>query len=202
MQLEMPPGPFLGYIFDCDGTIADTMPLHFTAWQKALGPAAPHFTKEMHYGWGGMPNHAIVERLNAECGLNLDSEKVRADKEQAYLEVVHEVRPIEPVLEIARQLHGSAPLAVASGGRWELVHSTLQALGIFDMFAAVVTAEHYTRGKPDPEPFLVAAKRLGVPPERCLVFEDTPTGLEAARRAGMQAVFVPSAPQVADLQKG
>lgn len=201
MQLELPEGSFAGYIFDCDGTIADTMPLHYLAWGRALGEAANHFTREMHYGWGGMPNHAIVARLNEECGLNLDPSEVMAAKERAYLEMVHEVKPVEPVLEIARSLHGSAPLAIASGGRWELVCSTLRALDILEMFDAVVTAEHYQKGKPDPEPFLLAARKLGVPPELCLVFEDSPTGLEAAHRAGMQAVFVPSAPPVAHLPK-
>ena len=193
MKLEIPERAFGGYIFDCDGTIADTMPLHFEAWSAAMEEMGGHFTEELHYAWGGMPNTAIVQRINAEFGLSLDVDAVIQRKQEHYLARVHTVRPVEPVLAIARRLHGVAPLAVASGGRRELVESTLRALDIWEMFTAVVTADDYTRGKPDPEPFLLAAERIGVPPGECLVFEDTPTGMEAARRAGMMVVLVPTA---------
>ena len=87
-------------------------------------------------------------------------------------------------------------MAIASGGHRELVEATLNALEIIDMFDTVVCAEDYERGKPAPDPFLEAARRLGVPPGDCLVFEDSPTGVEAARAAGMECVFVPRTDRV------
>lgn len=195
MHLEIPERSFGGYIFDCDGTIADTMPLHFEAWALAMEELGGHFTEELHYAWGGMPNTAIVERINREFGCDLNPGEVIRRKHQHYLKRVHLVRPVEPVLALARRFHGSAPLAVASGGRRELVEPTLRALDILEMFQAIVTADDYTRGKPDPEPFLVAAERIGVAPADCLVFEDTPTGVESAQRAGMMVVLVPTAPK-------
>ena len=169
MKLDVPARPFGGYIFDCDGTIAHTMPLHYRAWKRTLDEAGGEFPEELFYEWGGRPAAEIVELL-------------------------HEVEPIEPVLEIARRMHGVAPLAVASGGHREIVLKTLNYLGIAGLFDAVVGYEDYERGKPAPDPFLEAARRIGVAPADCLVFEDSPTGVEAATAAGMQYVFVPSAP--------
>lgn len=192
MSIQIPAHPFRGYIFDCDGTVADTMPLHYIAWCKALEEVGGHFSEEQHYAWGGMPNVEIIRRLNEEQGLQLDAEDVVRRKHRHYLARVHEVKPVEPVVELARQFHGTAPMAIASGGRRELVHSTLGALGVKELFDVIVCADDYTNGKPDPEPFLLAAKKMGVPPESCLVFEDTPLGVEAAKRAGMHYVMVPT----------
>ena len=104
--------------------------------------------------------------------------------------MIHEVKPIESVLQVARRLHGTKPLAVASGGFRKQIALTLNALGIAELFDAVVCAEDYLRGKPFPDPFLEAARRLEVPAADCLVFEDSPLGIEAARAAGMQYVLV------------
>lgn len=193
MKLEIPAHPFEAYIFDCDGTIADTMPIHYRAWSKAMTDFGGQFPEDLFYEWGGVPTAEIVRRLNAKFGLSLDVEKTVHHKERCYLESVHEVLPVMPVLEIARGMHGVKPLAIASGGHRELVEATLRAIEIFDMFDTVVCAEDYERGKPFPDPFLEAARRLNVPPADCLVFEDSPTGVEAAKAAGMHYVFVPTA---------
>jgi HAD superfamily hydrolase (TIGR01509 family) len=199
MILDLPEStnshPFHAYIFDCDGTLADTMPTHYEAWRDALGEYAEVFTREMHYAWGGMPNTAIIARLNEEFGLALDPEVLIPKKEQGYMDRLHLIDPVEPVLELARQFHGTAPMAVASGGPRDVVESTLQALNVRHLFDVVVTSGDYKKGKPDPEPFLLAAEKLGVAPEHCLVFEDTATGIEAAKRAGMRYVLVPTAPE-------
>lgn len=193
MNLDLPGSGhgFAAYIFDCDGTIADTMPVHYLAWSRAMEECGGHFPEDLHYAWGGMPNHAIVARLNEELGLSLEAEKVIGLKQRYYLEMIHMVRPIEPVVELARRFKNSAPIAIASGGRRELVMSTLSALDLDILFEVIVCAEDYTKGKPDPEPFLTAAAKMGVAPQDCLVFEDTPTGIAAARAAGMQYVLVP-----------
>ncbi|MFZ4683240.1 MAG: HAD family hydrolase [Terrimicrobiaceae bacterium] len=193
MKLDLPARPFGGYIFDCDGTIADTMPIHYRAWSQAMEDFGGTFPEDLFYQWGGMPTAVIVEEINKKFGLALDVEATVHRKERHYLENVHQVQPVMPVLEIARGMHGVKPLAIASGGHREMVEATLNAIDIIGMFDAIVCAEDYDRGKPFPDPFLLAAERIGVPPEDCLVFEDSPTGVDAAKAAGMHYVFVPSA---------
>lgn len=194
MILDIPTRQFGGYIFDCDGTIADSMPVHYRAWSDAVTHMGGQFPEDLFYSWGGKPTPSIVEELNKLYNLSMDVEATVRMKEDAYLRNVSLVKPIAPVLEIARGLYGVKPLAIASGGHRELVMATLEALQIVDLFETIVCAEDYTRGKPFPDPFLLAAKNLGVAPEECIVFEDSPTGIEAAKAAGMHYVLVPSAP--------
>ncbi len=193
MDIAFPTHRFGGYIFDCDGTIADTMPLHYKAWSRAMADFGGQFPEDLFYSWGGKPTSVIVEQLNAMFGLSLEVEETVAKKESYYLLTVSEVGPVEPVLAFAKSIHGTAPMAIASGGHHELVDATLDALGITHLFDAVICAEDYVNGKPAPDPFLVAAELLGVPPGDCVVFEDSPTGIAAAEAAGMAHVFVPTA---------
>jgi len=187
----LPPGDFAAYIFDCDGTLADTMPTHYQAWQVALGEHANEFPEAMFYELGGVPTSRIVEIINERHGYSLPVNETVEHKEALFLQLSSNIAAIEPVVALARQYHGVKPLAVASGGHRRIVLNTLRALGIAELFQAVVTAEDYRRGKPAPDPFLEAALRLDVPPEQCLVFEDTATGIAAATAAGMQSVLVP-----------
>jgi beta-phosphoglucomutase-like phosphatase (HAD superfamily) len=193
--LALPEGDFAAYIFDCDGTLADTMPTHYRAWQTALGEHAANFTEAMFYELGGVPTARIVEILNERHGLGLPVNDTVARKEAIFLELSPHIAAIEPVVALARRFHGVRPLAVASGGHRRIVMTTLRALGIVELFDAIVTSEDYQRGKPSPDPFLEAALRLDVPPERCLVFEDTATGIAAATAAGMKSVLVPPPPR-------
>jgi HAD superfamily hydrolase (TIGR01509 family) len=189
--LTLPPGPFSAYIFDCDGTLADTMPTHYRAWCTALGAHSEAFPEALFYELGGTPTAKIVELLNERHGLGLPVDETVAQKEAIFLELSHEIAAIEPVVALARQFHGQKPLAVASGGHRRIVLNTLKALGIAHLFQAIVCSEDYHRGKPAPDPFLEAAMRLGVAPAECLVFEDTGIGIAAAQAAGMQYVLVP-----------
>ncbi len=189
--LELPPGDFAAYIFDCDGTLADTMPTHYRAWQEALGEHAANFSEAMFYELGGVPTSRIVEIMNERHGLSLPVEATVEHKESVFLKLSPEIAAIEPVVAIAKAFAGRKPMAVASGGHRRIVLNTLRALGIVELFDTIVTAEDYRRGKPAPDPFLEAAMRLGVAPEQCLVFEDTATGIAAAKAAGMQFVLVP-----------
>jgi len=189
--LEMPPGDFAAYIFDCDGTLADTMPTHYRAWQAALGKYAEKFSEAMFYELGGTPTSRIVEILNERHGLTLPVAETVAHKEAVFLELSPEIAAIEPVVAIAKAFAGRKPMAVASGGHRRIVLNTLRALGIVELFDTIVTSEDYRRGKPSPDPFLEAALRMNVAPEQCLVFEDTATGIAAAKAAGMKYVLVP-----------
>jgi beta-phosphoglucomutase family hydrolase len=192
MKLVIPDRDFGGYIFDCDGTLADTMPLHFRAWTRLVTELGGSFPEELFYQTGGRPTVQILAMLRDEHGLNVGELRGAAERKEAYfLEMIHEVKPIEPVLKFVLRWHGIRPLAVASGGFRRQIEQTLDALRIRSLFDAVVCVEDYERGKPFPDPFLEAARRLNVPPSDCLVFEDSPLGVQAAKAAGMECVFVP-----------
>lgn len=192
MILQLPERQFGAYIFDCDGTLADTMPLHYRAWKRLVGEYGGTFPEELFYQLGGKPTQQILELLRDVHGLQVaDTHAAARRKEEYFVAMMHQVAPIEPVVRIARQWHTIRPLAVVSGGFRKNVEMTLDAIGIRALFDAVVCVEDYARGKPFPDPFLQAARLLNVPAEDCLVFEDSPLGLLAAEAAGMQWVLVP-----------
>ena len=190
MTLKLPKGPFKAYLFDCDGTIADSMPLHYVAWTKVLNEWNCDFPEEKFYAWGGMPIVDILNTLNKEQGLNMPVPELMVQKEALYFELLHELQPIPEVLEHILESHGRIPFAVVSGSARDSVEKSLETLGILDKFDTLVCAGDYTNGKPDPEPFLLAAERLGVAPEDCLVFEDTEMGIQSATAAGMASVKI------------
>jgi beta-phosphoglucomutase family hydrolase len=177
-------------IFDCDGTLADTMPAHHRAWQSTLAPLGLTFPEERFYALAGVPTPRIAELLVKEWGAALDPAALAAEKEAAYRRAVRQVLPVAPVLAIARAALGKQPMAVASGSHRELVEATLAAIGALDWFPVIVAAEDVNHPKPDPEVFLTAARRLGVSAAACIVYEDGDLGIEAARRAGMRWVDV------------
>jgi beta-phosphoglucomutase family hydrolase len=194
MQLDIPAGDFAGYIFDLDGTLIDTMPLHYRAWDRAMRAAGlPHALDEDYfYALGGVPTRRVAELFGEHYGLKLDPDHVFHAKEAFFTELQAEARLIEPVVAIARRMHATHPLAIASGGPRVIVSRSLQITGLAPLFRAVVTADDVVHGKPSPDMFLLAAEQLGVAPERCLVFEDAEPGIKGALAAGMQVVRVPS----------
>ena len=177
-------------IFDCDGTLADTMPLHWHAWQVISQRHGIHFTEDRFYKLGGVPSRDILKMLREEQGLSYDHHEVSVEKEHAFLPFLPTVRGIPEVIAIAREHHGKLPMAVASGGKKRIVEEVLKHLGIRHWFAAVVTSEDVTRQKPEPDIFLEAARLLGVEPQFCRGYEDTDLGMSAIRAAGMDAVDV------------
>ena len=184
-----PPAGTGGLIFDCDGTLADTMPIHHRAWVAMLSVHGIAFPAARFYQLGGVPTAQIIGILSGESGVAVTDLAGMIDaKESAFLGYLDEVTPVAAVVAVAAAYRGRLPMAVASGGYRAVVLQTLAKVGIADWFDAVVCAEDTTRHKPDPAVFLEAARRLGVPPETCVVFEDTDIGLEAARRAGMHPV--------------
>ena len=185
-----PPGT-AGLIFDCDGTLADTMPAHYKAWLALLGRFNIPFPEPRFYAMGGMPTASIIRVLAAEAGVVVtDVDAMVLEKERTFLTYLDAVTRIEPVLVIAAAYRGKLPIAVASGGYRDTITRTLDRLNIRDWFDAMVTAEDTPRHKPEPDVFLEAAKRLRVDAAKCVVFEDTDIGLEAARRAGMLGIDV------------
>ncbi|MBL9134909.1 MAG: HAD-IA family hydrolase [Verrucomicrobiales bacterium] len=177
-------------IFDCDGTLADTMPLHWQAWQVIQKRHNFTFPEDRFYSLGGVPSRDILAMLKAEQKLELNPIAVALEKEETYLEQLTEVEPIHSVVEIARQHHGVVPMAVASGGTQRIIDLVLRHLKIRSLFNAVVTSEDVQRQKPAPDIFLEAARRLGVEPQFCRAYEDTDLGMRAILAAGMEAVDV------------
>jgi HAD superfamily hydrolase (TIGR01509 family) len=191
MKLEIPDGKFGAYLFDCDGTIVDSMPLHYRAWKRALSGWNCEFSEELFYRWGGMPVAEVVATLNRERGLHMPVGEVEHRKENLYYELLPELKAIPEVLEHIEAEKGRIPFAVVSGSTRESVIASLNVVKLLDRFEMLVCAGEYTRSKPDPEAFLLGAANLGVAPESCLVFEDTEMGIQAAKAAGMSWVKVP-----------
>lgn len=179
-----------GLIFDCDGTLADTMPLHWRAWQVAVAKYKLHFPQDRFYALGGVPSRDIFKMLAREQGVTLDHIKASHEKENEYLQFLPQVGPVHAVVEIAKENFGKIPMAVASGGSQEIIVQVLEHLRIRNLFGAVVTSEMVTNQKPAPDIFLEAARYIGVEPEFCRAYEDTDLGLQAIRSAGMEAVDV------------
>jgi beta-phosphoglucomutase-like phosphatase (HAD superfamily) len=179
-----------GLIFDCDGTLADTMPLHWRAWQTITTRYKLHFPEDRFYSLGGVPSRDILKMLAEEQGVTLDHLKAAHEKETAYLPLMSQVEPIHAVVEIARENFGKIPMAVASGGTRQIIEQVLEHLKIRRYFNAVVTSECVVNQKPAADIFLEAARRIGVEPKFCRAYEDTDLGMQAIRSAGMDAVDV------------
>ena len=179
-----------GIIFDCDGTLADTMPLHWKAWNAVTTRHGLHFPEDRFYALGGVPSRDIIALLCREQGVELDCLAVSKEKEEAYLPFLPEVQPIQLVVQVAEANHGRLPMAVASGGLKPIIEQVLEHLKILHYFDAIVTSEDVQHQKPAPDIFLEAARRIAIPPENCRAYEDTDLGLQAIRAAGMEPIDV------------
>lgn len=196
MKLDIPAGDFAGYLFDLDGTLVDTMPLHYAAWRDALRRCGlgRDLDEDYFYSLGGVPTLLVAQRIGEHYGVELDAARVEHVKEELYVERLREAKLIKPVVAFARRVARTHPVAVVTGGMPHVAQVSLKITGLDALFAIVVTPADVPpgRGKPAPDMFLVAARRMGVPPARCLVFEDAEPGIIGARAAGMQVVRVRS----------
>ncbi|MBI5424803.1 MAG: HAD family phosphatase [Opitutae bacterium] len=196
MKLDIPSGDFAGYIFDCDGTLVDTMPLHYRAWSAAMQRHGlkGELSEDLFYSLGGVPTRRVAELMGQHYGLKLDPDQVFHEKEDIFISMQGEMKVIQPVVDFARAVAKRKPVAVASGGPKPIVRRTLEVTGLSELFPILVTPEDVLHGKPAPDMFLLAAAKMGVAPEACLVFEDADPGFRAAEAAGMKWVAVPSRP--------
>jgi HAD superfamily hydrolase (TIGR01509 family) len=196
MHLDIPSGDFAGYLFDLDGTLIDSMPVHYRAWETTLRRYGlrEKLDEDMFYGLGGVPSHRVAELLGSHYGLTLDPAQVMSAKEGLYAEELDQVKIIEPVAAFARRVAALHPVAIVTGGTPEVVGPALAAAKLDHLFSIIVTPHDVPagRGKPEPDMYLLAARRMGVAPADCLVFEDAEPGLVGARAAGMQVVHVQS----------
>ena len=196
MHIDFPTREFDGYIFDLDGTLIHSMPVHYRAWDTAMQQAGIGETldEDLFYSLGGIPTPLVAVKLGEHYGIEVDGAEVAHQKEVHYMKVMHSVALIEPVVEFARRIAESKPVAIATGGGPEVAITTVKALGLSDLFKVIVTPADVApgRGKPAPDMFLEAARRINANPVNCVVFEDAVPGIEAARAAGMAVVEVPS----------
>ncbi|MBL8251356.1 MAG: HAD family phosphatase, partial [Candidatus Competibacter sp.] len=176
-----------GLIFDCDGTLVDTLPLHYAAWKATFAELGLSCPLDFLIEHNGKPTDQIVGLYNARFGQRIDVGRFTADKERRTHALLGQARPLEPVAALARRHHGRLPMAVVSGSNRPNVELALQAAGLISLFSVVLTADDGLPPKPAPDLFLEAARRLRVEPRACQVFEDADSGLEAARLAGMLA---------------
>ena len=184
-------GTFSALIFDCDGTLVDTTPAHLRSLQKALQPLALTMTPEWYYPRGGLTPKTLWDQYEAlQNGSPLDREGLTQRYNVAFQLGLNQLKEITVVAEVARRWHGRVPMAVASNGRKKNVEASLEVTKLLPLFACVVAAEDVEHGKPEPDVFLEAARRMRVEPTGCVVFEDSNEGLEAARRAGMRSVDI------------
>jgi beta-phosphoglucomutase family hydrolase len=190
LERFFPQQQFAALLFDFDGTVADTMPPHFDAWNHALSHYGLTLSKEQHLSWAGRPTREIVELLSELHQVKMSYETISKVKEVHYLNSISNVKVITPVVEIIRAAHGKIPMAIVSGSRRKPVETTLQQLSLSGYFDVLVCAEDYTHGKPAPDCFLKAARLLNASPQDCLVFEDGVLGIQAAHQAGMHCLQV------------
>lgn len=194
-RVQLPEKTYDGYIFDLDGTLVDSMPLHYRAWRQALAEAgAPYeaFLVEEFCSCGGKSSNDVVRFLNEKYGLYMDAATTSDNKRRIYLELLDKegVPPIKETVEFVRSLGPNAPVAIATGSAIPGAECTLVSAGIRDLFDIIVTPDDVEHGKPAPDMFLLAASKLGVDPSRCIVFEDAIPGITAAKNAGMDCCVV------------
>jgi beta-phosphoglucomutase family hydrolase len=181
-----------GFIFDMDGTMVDNMMVHHRAWQRKLAALGLDLSlEEVRQNIHGI-NEEIIERLFGNRFTPDERRQIAREKEAEYREIflpdLRLIAGLDAFLREATRLN--IPMGIGSAAPPENVQFVLENLDLHPVFRAVIDAAQVTRGKPDPEVFLTVAERLSLAPEHCLVFEDSPTGAEAARRAGMPAVIV------------
>ena len=179
-----------GLIFDIDGTICDTMPVHFIAWRETAAEQGIDFTPELFLEVTGIPALQTSQYLKIKFKGDFDEIAFTRRKEERFEENMHKANPIWPVVKIIRENKGKLPMACGTGGSQYLAWKTLEIAGVKDCFEHVVAAEDVINHKPFPDTFLKAAELIGVEPSDCQVFEDGQLGLDAAERAGMMSVDV------------
>ncbi|MDP1677181.1 MAG: HAD-IA family hydrolase [Bacteroidota bacterium] len=190
MQKIVVPEHIKGLIFDCDGTLVDSMPMHMKAWEYAITHFGAPWNHDFIFSQKGVPSTDIVELYNQEFLVSLDTNRVSDMKQEYFKRFYNETKVIQPVVDIVFRYNGILPMSVASGGSRENVHAQLDVVGLTKYFPIILTASDDIKPKPAPDLFLEAARLMNVPPHLCQVFEDGDLGLEAAEKAGMLATDV------------
>ena len=177
-------------IFDLDGTLADTMPLHYESWKKAASIMGVEYTYDFLAGCAGMPSTKIIELLNKRNNHSVDPHEFADLKEEFFMKDMHKITEIKPVTGLVYKYHNKLPMAVGTGGKRNIAEETLQVLGLDNYIPILVSADDVTNHKPAPETFLKCAELMDIAPENCQVFEDAVLGMQAAKEAGMKVTDI------------
>jgi|YelNatPaOPRAMG01_1025707.scaffolds.fasta_scaffold01357_8 HAD superfamily hydrolase (TIGR01509 family) len=177
-------------IFDCDGTLVDSMPLHMIAWEKAFAQFGEYFDRDLLFSLKGMKETEIIDVYNSKYRSSINNNKIVLAKHNYFMQHIESVKPIEPIVEIAKSYFNKIPLAVVSGSVKIIVLAELNVLKIFQLFDFILTADDPFKPKPSPDIFIAAANMMKLKPEFCLVLEDGDAGLEAASKAGMKMIDI------------
>jgi beta-phosphoglucomutase-like phosphatase (HAD superfamily) len=193
MEYDIKPG-IRGLIFDLDGTLVDSMPVHFEGWKKACEKFGAHIDPEFLRFHTGSPGWAIAAAIIEHSGLNgnVTVEEILKVKLEEFYRMQHLIRPVEPVADIVRKYYGILPMSIGTGGHRAAVERTLEVTGMKKYFEIIVTANDVTNYKPHPDTFTKCAELMKVDPALVEVFEDGDLGIEAAKRAGMTPTDVRS----------
>ncbi len=186
-----------GVIFDMDGVLVDSYQAHFESWRQLARELGLTITEEQFASTFGRTSREIIAALWGDCRFTDDEvRQLDARKEEIYRRIVAENFPVmDGALDLLRSLHAAGfRVAIGSSGPPENVELAIDKLGVRPLLDAVVTGADVTRGKPDPQVFLLCAERLGLPPHQCAVIEDSPYGVAAANAAGMTSVALTSQP--------
>lgn len=189
MAIPVPPH-VRALLFDCDGTLVDSMSLHWQAWIETLQEIGIETSIAFLAPLRGATVDDMVTAVSRASGRTIDAATFVPRKQARYRELLPGIVELAPVADLARAYAGRLPMAIVSGGCRRNVTASLQATGLLPYFSVILTSDDPLPGKPAPDIMLAAARRLGVAPEACQVFEDGELGLEAARAAGMLATDV------------
>lgn len=191
MKNKIPiPSQTKAFIFDIDGTLADTMPLHYEAWEEVGKKHRFTMPKSFFYDMAGLPSRSIILNLNEKYGYRLDPDFITLEKENAVIEKLNKSKPIRPIVDLVYEYHNKLPMSLGTGGKRKFAKIVIEAIGLTSYFEILVSSEDVEKYKPFPDTFLKCAQLMGIAPENCLVFEDGEFGIEAARRAGMMCVDI------------
>ena len=179
-----------GLIFDCDGTLVDTMPIHFKAWSITTEKYGLIFPEDRFYALGGVSPFEVLRILSSEQNKKIDFEEVTQEKESLYMQLISEAKEIPEVMEIVRSNFKKIPMGVASGGTPETFIGILKHCSIKHYFDVIVTSEDVENPKPAPDTFLEAARRMNIAPEKCRAYEDADMGIKAIIAARMDVVDI------------
>ena len=177
-------------IFDLDGTVADTLPIHYKGWVDVLEEHKINFPRELFNEFTGIPTYKIVSHINEKFGVNLNPAETSKKKEEYCLKNINQVQLIKPVADIIYKYHTKMPISLGTGSTKNVTDIILEKLGLDKYFDIYVTADDVVNHKPAPDTFLRCAELMGVAPEFCQVFEDGDIGLQAAKSAGMIATDI------------
>lgn len=177
-------------IFDLDGTLSDSLPVHVETWKMAGAKYGFDFDPVIVYEMTGRPTIEFARRIVEQYRLGADPEEIVRFKQKAFWELDHLLKPVEEVVNIVKSCFGKLPMAVGTGASRKSAEVQLNALELKKYFDVIVSADEVSEHKPNPHTFLECARLMNVEPRFCQVFEDGELGIEAARRAGMMVTDV------------